>query len=70
LPATIGCGTRTLSPRTIDTLLYLICKSARYSARADLRQLKFADNLPIEDFFATGAVPTLPASAAGVLSTF
>jgi hypothetical protein len=46
-----------------------MCKSARYSARAGLRQPKFADNLPIEDFFATGAVPT-PASAVGVLSIF
>jgi hypothetical protein len=47
-----------------------MCKSARYSARAGLRQPKFADNLLIEDFFATGAVPTLPASVVGVLSTF
>jgi hypothetical protein len=45
-------------------------KSARYSARADLRQPKFADNLPFEDFFATGAMPTLAGSAVGVLSTF
>jgi hypothetical protein len=47
-----------------------MCKSARYSALAGLRRPKFANNPPIEDFFATGAVPTLPASAAGVLSTF
>jgi hypothetical protein len=47
-----------------------MCKSARYSARAGLRRPNFASNLPIEDFLATGAVPTLPASAVGVLSTF
>jgi hypothetical protein len=69
LPATIGCRTRTLSPGAIDTLLYLICKSTRYSTRAGLRLLKFAEYLPIEDFFATrrGADPS---SAVAVLSTF